>query len=344
MVRVSAGARLHFGFGNLSLSHERLYGAIGAAIEEPRVAVRAEPADGVDCADPTARLYAERAVSLLDLPGATVSVERALPRHAGLGSGTQLALATLSAVARAHGRDPGVRDRAPALGRGGRSGVGVAAFESGGFVLDAGHPTARFTTARPADGDWTVPAVAARHEIPDHWRFLLVVPDADPGRNGDAEDASMRAVVERADPAIADRVAGVVARRLLPAVAEGAAEPFGEAVEEIGRLNGAWYADEQGGVYRPPVGELVAALAASPAVYGVGQSSWGPAVFGVTDADHADEARAAGEEALDDAGVDGEVAVVRGRNRGAVVEGGKGGKGGKGGEDREDRDGENGPT
>jgi len=27
MARVSAGARLHFGFCNLSLSHERLYGA-----------------------------------------------------------------------------------------------------------------------------------------------------------------------------------------------------------------------------------------------------------------------------------------------------------------------------
>jgi len=30
MARVSAGARLHFGFCNLSLSHERLYGAPGS--------------------------------------------------------------------------------------------------------------------------------------------------------------------------------------------------------------------------------------------------------------------------------------------------------------------------
>ncbi len=320
MVRVTTGARLHFGFCNLSLSHARLYGGLGVAIDAPTVQVRARPADAVVCDHDAAREFAERTAVLLDLPGARVTVERSLPPHAGLGSGTQLALSTYAAVARAHGRDPDVRAHAPDLGRGGRSGVGVAAFESGGFVLDAGHPTARFTTDRPADGEWSVPAVAARHRVPDDWRFLLVVPDANPGKSGDDEDASMRSVVERADPALADRIAGRVTRRVLPAVAEGSAERFGAAVEEVGRLNGAWYADEQGGVYRPPVGDVVASLADSSAVFGAGQSSWGPTVYGVTDADRAEEAREAGRAALDAAGADGEVLVARGRNRGAATE------------------------
>ncbi|MFB6097458.1 MAG: beta-ribofuranosylaminobenzene 5'-phosphate synthase family protein [Haloferacaceae archaeon] len=320
MSRVVAGARLHFGFTNLSLVHERLYGALGVALEEPRIVVRAERADELRCDDPLAREYAARAVDLLGVPGADVRVEDGLPRHVGLGSGTQYALATLTAVARAYDRDPRVRERAPELGRGGRSGVGVAAFESGGYLLDAGHPTARFTTARPPVGRWTVPPVAARHDVPDHWRFLLVVPTVDPGCSGDEEDQAMRAVVERADPDRADEIAGILSRRVLPAVAEGAVERFGEAVAEVGRLNGAWYADEQGGVYRPPVGDLVATLTDAPAVYGAGQSSWGPAVYGVTDADRAADARDAGERALAAADVDGEVLVVRGRNEGAVVD------------------------
>ncbi|MDS0299503.1 GHMP kinase [Halogeometricum sp. S1BR25-6] len=318
-VRVSTGARLHFGFLNLSLAHQRLYGGLGVGLDEPRAVVAAEPADDVDCADPDARRYAERSVALLDVPGAAVSVESSLPRHVGLGSGTQLALAVYAAVARAHDRHPSVRSAAPRLGRGGRSGIGVATFERGGVLVDAGHPTARFTTDRPADGEWTVPAVAVRHDVPEEWRFLLVVPDADPGRSGEEEDEGMRAAVERADPGVADRISGVLSRRLLPAVADGSAARFGEAVSEIGRLNGAWYADEQGGVYRPPVGELVAALEDDPACYGAGQSSWGPAVYAVTDADHADEARAAGAAALDSASVDGDVRVVRGRNVGADV-------------------------
>ncbi|WP_418285879.1 beta-ribofuranosylaminobenzene 5'-phosphate synthase family protein [Halorubrum sp. DTA46] len=330
MARVSAGARLHFGFCNLSLSHERLYGALGLGLAEPRVVVDAEPAASVRVAvdGPTGgsdriavdvREYATLAADLLGVEGAAVTVRESLPRHAGLGSGTQLAAATLAAVAAAYDRPARVRERAPVLGRGGRSGVGVATFEDGGFVLDAGHPTARFTTDRPADGAWTVPPVAARHPVPDDWRFLLVRPDADPGRNGSDEDDAMRTAVERADPALADRIGGIVTRRVLPSIATGNAERFGAAVAEIGRLNGAWYADEQGGVYRPPVGDVVASLSAAASVFGAGQSSWGPTVYGVTDAEHADTAAEAGERALDEAGVSGTVSVVEAARSGAMV-------------------------
>lgn len=319
MVRVAAGGRLHFGFGNLSLSHERLYGALGVGLDTPEVVVEADSADSVVCDDPTVREYAARATDLLGVDGVDVTVHERLPRHAGLGSGTQLALATLEATAAAHDSSVDVREYAPQLGRGGRSGIGVATFEAGGFVLDAGHPTTRFTTDRPVDGEWQVPPVAARHDVPADWRFIVCVPDADPGRSGEDEDASMRSVVERADPAIADRIAGILTRRLLPAVATGSAERFGEAVAEIGRLNGAWYADEQGGVYRPPVGDLVERLSESPAVFGAGQSSWGPAVYGVTDAAHVDAALEVGEEALAAVG-GGRAFVARGRNTGARVE------------------------
>jgi len=339
MARASAGGRLHFGFCNLSLSHERLYGALGIGLAEPRVVVDAERAGAVTVAvdgsgggagtgsdggpdrsvAADVRGYATSAVDLLGVDGARITVRESLPRHAGLGSGTQLAAATLAAVAAAHDRPARVRERAPALGRGGRSGVGVATFEGGGFVLDAGHPTARFTTDRPADGAWTVPPVAARHPVPDDWRFLLVRPDANPGRNGAAEDDAMRTAVERAEPGLADRIGGIVTRRVLPSIATGNAERFGAAVAKIGRLNGAWYADEQGGVYRPPVGDVVASLSESASVFGAGQSSWGPTVYGVTDATRAEAAAAAGERALDEAGVEGSVSVVEAADGGARV-------------------------
>lgn len=319
MVRVETAGRLHFGFGNLSLAHDRLYGALGVALDEPALVVDAETADDLVCSHAGARAYARKACDVFDVPGAHVEVVSDLPNHVGLGSGTQLALAVLVAVARAYDTAPAARDHAPDLGRGGRSGIGVAAFEKGGFVLDAGHPATLFTSEAPPVGAWTVPEVAAHHHIPDDWRFLLVVPDADPGENGEAEDAAMRRVVTEADPDLADRVAGIVARQVLPAVADGSAERFGEAVEEVGRLNGTWYAGEQGGTYRPPVGALVQSLSMCPEVYGAGQSSWGPAVYGVTDADHATAAQQAGRRALAKAGVDGDVYVVRGRNRGAHV-------------------------
>ena len=319
MPRVTTGARLHFGFQNLSLAHERLYGGLGVGIDEPGVTVEATPSDGLEVDDDLARQYARESIDRLGVPGASVEVHRRLPRHVGLGSGTQLALATYVAIASAHDREPDVRSAAPALGRGGRSGVGVATFEAGGFVVDGGHPTDRFTTAPPAEGEWTVPPVLARHRVPDAWRFVVVVPNAARGQSGAEEDRTIRRVVEEADPGVADEISAVTTRRLLPAVATDDVDAFGTALETIGRLNGSWYADEQGGVFRPPAGKLVSTLSTSPAIEGAGQSSWGPAVYGLTDRDRVERAREDAEAALDEVDVGGEVRITPADNDGAVV-------------------------
>lgn len=320
MARVETGARLHFGFQNLSLAHPRLYGGVGASLADPRIIVEAEPADSIRCDDSDVTPYLERAVESLDVDGATLTVVERFERHVGLGSGTQLALACLAAVAKAYDYDVDVRKRAPQLGRGGRSGVGVATFESGGFAIDAGHPTARFTTAPPAEGTWNVPEPVVQRPLPETWRFVLISPDTgERGPSGRVEEQQLRRVVERADPGIADDIATLLTRRLLPAIAAGDHDAFGSAVARLGRLNGAWYADEQGGVYRPPAGELVEALADSPAITGAGQSSWGPTVYGVTQADTEEKARTAAQQALEDIDAGGSVRVTAPTNRGAIV-------------------------
>jgi len=318
--RVGTGARLHFGFLNLSLAHERLYGGLGVALDEPRTVLRVERADGIDAPDEETAAYARRAAAHLDVPGARIEVSSAIPRHAGLGSGTQLALSVYAGLARAYDLTPAPREAAPALDRGGRSGVGVCTFEAGGFVVDAGHPTERFTTDRPPRGQWTVPGTVARHDVPEGWRFVLATPDVGPGRSGDEEDASMRAVVSQAEPEIAGEVGTVVLHRLLPALLSADLPAFGAAVAELGRLNGAWYAVEQGGLYRPPIGSVVDELSDSAAVEGVGQSSWGPTVWAVTDAGRTETAESAARDAMDAAGLEGAVRVVAPRNGGATVE------------------------
>lgn len=317
MAVVETGARLHFGFQNLSLANDRLYGGVGVALAEPQITVTAEPAATLSC-EPAIRSYCEAVIETLDVRGADISVEL-FPRHVGLGSGTQLSLACLCAVASAYDIDCRPRERAPAVGRGGRSGVGVATFERGGFVIDAGHPTERFTTEPPAPGDWKVPEPLGCWSLPDAWRFVIVIPETEAGPSGETEDEQMRAVVERANPSIADEIATVLTRRLLPAVVEDDLTAFGQAVARLGRLNGAWYADEQGGVYRPPAGPIIESLSASRAITGAGQSSWGPTVYGVTAKDMQGQAETAGKQALMDAGVDGSVQIVRPGKTGATI-------------------------
>src|SRR5665811_1533558 len=90
------------------------------------------------------------------------SVEDAIPSHAGLGSGTQLALAVGSAFAAAEGLKLSPLDIAGRLERGARSGIGITTFEAGGAVLDSG----------PSEG--ALPQLIARVPFPEAWRVLLI--------------------------------------------------------------------------------------------------------------------------------------------------------------------------
>jgi beta-ribofuranosylaminobenzene 5'-phosphate synthase len=290
-VTVSVGARIHAGFCNLSLARERLYGGVGFGLEQPRVTLSAEPADGVHAPDGIFETYARQACEILDVPGADVDVKERLPRHVGLGSGTQTALSTYTAIARAHDQRPTPREHAPALGRGGRSGVGVATFERGGFILDAGQPSDRFTEAVPQRGDWQVPPVSVRHELPERWRVVLVIPDATPGLEGETEEQSMRSAVRDAESALASEISALVVDQLLPSAAKGNLEAFGTALATYGRLNGSWYTTGQDGAYSDPSGRIIERLADEDAVAGAGQSSWGPAVWILTDKERAAQIR-----------------------------------------------------
>lgn len=322
MVTVQTGPRLHIGFQNLSLAHDRLYGGIGLAVDAPRLSIEVSTAETLDCQDDTVRPYAQKAIENLDVPGARIVVGERYDRHVGLGSGTQLALSCLVGIASAYDIRVDPRAAAPELGRGGRSGVGVATFQNGGFVVDAGHRTERFTTSPPDPGNWEVPAPIVSRPLPEDWRFVVVTPTATEGRSGSAEDSSMQSAVDGANPTVADDIATVVTRQLLPAIAEETIGEFGAAIERIGRLNGTWYADEQGGLYRPPAGEIIEQLSKSEGIFGAGQSSWGPTVYGVTDKSRSEEAKTVASAALDDAELGGVVRVVEPRNTGfSVTEG-----------------------
>jgi predicted sugar kinase len=74
---------------------------------------------------------------------------------------------------------------------------------------------------------------------------------------------------------------------LLPALADADLEPFGHALSEIQEVTGRWFAPAQGGTFASgPARALVKQLAEWGAA-GVGQSSWGPTVYGIVDGDAA---------------------------------------------------------
>lgn len=279
-VFVEAPARLHFGVLDLRGSCGRWFGGIGAAAPGPTLLVSAERADTLEVQGEDidrAVEFASRFLAHHDIRrGARVRVHRTLPAHAGLGSGTQLALAVARALAELHDVSTNAPSLARVVGRGRRSAVGTWIFSAGGLVVEGGR--------RP-HGDECGPLLA-RLSFPPAWRCIVAVPHALPAISGDTEQ---EAFAQLSPPSARDveRVSHVVLMALLPALAEADLATFGAALTEIQEITGRWFAPVQGGTFAPGPSEVLVRRMAEWGASGVGQSSWGPAVYGVVDGDDA---------------------------------------------------------
>jgi beta-RFAP synthase len=275
-VFVEAPARLHFGVLDLRGDLGRRFGGIGAAVPSPSLLLEARPSPTLTVEGPPADVeraleFARRFLSYHNLVGgAEVCLHRTIPAHAGLGSGTQLALAVARALAEQRGLPTDAATLARAVGRGRRSAIGTWTFALGGFVLEGGRRT---------DGSGVAPLLA-RLPMPGAWRCVIVVPQGESGLAGD-EEAAAFARLPAPDAHAVERVAHLVLMQLLPALAEADLAEFGTALSEVQRVTGGWFAEAQGGVFAPgQSAELVGRLREWGAT-GVGQSSWGPAVYGL---------------------------------------------------------------
>ncbi|HEY0777620.1 MAG TPA: beta-ribofuranosylaminobenzene 5'-phosphate synthase family protein [Gemmatirosa sp.] len=297
-VFVEAPARLHFGVLDLRGALGRRFGGIGAAAPGPSLLLSATIAPTVSADGPDAARaveYARRFLAHQGVDGGVhVHVRRTLPAHVGLGSGTQFALATAHAIADLYGLPSDAPSLARAVGRARRSAVGTWIFDAGGLVLEGGR--------RPGSDD--VAPLLARLPFPPSWRCVVAVPDAAPGVSGAAEAAAF-ATLPIPPERDAERVAHLVLMALLPAVVEADLATFGAALGEVQAITGRWFAPAQGGVYAAgAAASLVQRMRAWGAV-GVGQSSWGPTVYGLVADD--DEAAALATDMRDAIGAAGAV-------------------------------------
>jgi len=296
-VFVEAPARLHFGMLDLRGDLGRRFGGIGAAAPAPSLLLEATFAPALYAEGPDADRaleFARRCAAFHGRSlGARLRLHRVIPAHAGLGSGTQLALAVARALAELHGLSTEVTALARAVGRARRSAIGTWTFAHGGFVLEGG---------RRDDGDHLAPLLA-HLRMPAAWRCVIAVPRGARGLSGEQEAAAFARLAppERRE---VERVAHLVLMQLLPALADADLPSFGAALAEVQRLTGGWFAAVQGGPFAPgETAELVRRLRDSGAA-GVGQSSWGPAVYGLApDAGAARELAAQARSILGPGGV-----------------------------------------
>lgn len=309
-VFVEAPARLHFGMLDLRGALGRKFGGIGGAVPAPSLLLEAAPADVLYAEGPSSDRVAEFARRYLAFhgveAGAALRVHQAIPAHSGLGSGTQLALAVARALAELHGLPTDAVQLARAVGRARRSAIGTWTFAGGGFVLEGGR--------RPGAED---PApLLARFPFPEEWRCVLAIPPGRPGVSGDAETAAFARLAPPPERGVM-RVSHLVLMALLPAIAENDPVTFGQALTEIQCINGRWFAPVQGGAFSPGEPEGLVGRMTEWGALGVGQSSWGPAVYGLVSGDANAESLA--ERVREELGDEGAVYVGPFSNAGARV-------------------------
>ena len=312
-ITVTVPARLHLGFLDLNGRLGRRFGSIGLAISDLRTGITIRRTKRSEVAGPESdrvREYLQIMERLLALGGGHgVNISEVVPAHAGLGSGTQLALAVAAGVRRLHNLPLDVESDALQLGRGMRSGVGIGLFSRGGLVVDGG----RGNEPRPA------PIVSHLH-FPDRWRVLVILDPKLRGMHGPDELAAFAALPPMPD-ADADHICRLILMQALPAVAEHDLANFGAAIRELQVRLGDYFAPAQGGS-RFTSGDVAAVLDTldGAGAFGIGQSSWGPTGFAFApSAEEAARLAAITRRHPSARGLD--IRVCKGLNRGAEIVG-----------------------
>jgi beta-RFAP synthase len=316
---VKTGARLHLGQLDLNGSLGRLYGGLGLAIDQPQVELTAERENGLYIDSPglerdRIKLIAQQYLNYYSLPGARINLIQSLPSHCGLGSGTQLALALGFVLTRLYGLTPPILELAGLTDReGSRSSIGVAAFEQGGFLVDGGKPVQAEEPLNVPQIKHHVPPLITRLPFPEEWAVIIAIPNKEEKIFGSREEHAFRSLLPMEDQVVGE-ICRLLLLKLLPGLAEKDLSRFGQAVTEIQEYLGDYFTPVQGGRFATSQGEQTAKYLLSKGAAGVGQSSWGPAVYAFTDNGHL---AALTEAARDFMGRHGQVLVARGLNRGA---------------------------
>ena len=292
----------------------RIYGSVGVAIDNPNIVLKAKKSSSINVKGPRAnrvRSFAETILAGSGISsGASVEVISDIMEHSGFGSGTQLALAVGTAISELYGLGLTVEEIAFKLNRSRRSGIGTFAFKHGGFNVDAGHKV----------GDTKgVPPLLFRADVPDNWRFVIGVPTIPLKKSGSAENNAFK----KLDPppaALTAEISRIILMQMIPAIIEEDIVSFGKAMTSVDFKFGEFWVEIQGGRFTHPTIEGGIEFLAERGALGLGQSSWGPAFYGLSES----EAQARKiwvdlEKYLNEDQRKGRAFVARPDNQGAII-------------------------
>lgn len=297
---LSTPSRLHFGLFAVGSLVDRSFGGVGLMVSAPRTVIHAAASRNFRVFDQSADAdAADRAVAVTniaqkwfdrfggDLKDSLDAIEglpvelriiEASPRHSGLGSGTQLAMATGLALQQFFRLPmPKPDELAIGLGRASRSAIGTYGCFEGGLIVDRGK-----------SGQEAVSPIDLRVDFPEHWPIAIVriiedkqKPNLSPaGLHGSDEKAAFEKIPPTT-PQQLQEMRALVSEQLVPGVLENSYECFANAVYAFGRRSGEYFSTIQGGPYASSTITEVIETIHGANVHATGQTSWGPSVFAI---------------------------------------------------------------
>lgn len=318
-LELRTGCRLHFGLMELCPDEVNCFAGLGLMLDSPSVHLelgfgsrRTESIEDVEIAASeelkpriVERLVAWASHASCLLPDA-IRVRNALPLHNGLGAGTQTACAVatlLHAFSQASDQDLLPVDwqsseqligSAPQkwlvdhAKRGLRSAIGVQGFLSGGLVFDQGYLPSR----DPNGSDFqNRPVETQVAYLNPTWRVVLISPNQKELVAGEREAGMINRIGNHANPnrdamrELADTIMGC-------ARSGADLQEFAAQLDRYTEYAGRVFASMQGGQYSSQAVDSAVVAARRAGLVGVGQSSWGPTVFGFSeDSDGAEKAK-----------------------------------------------------
>ncbi|MHA2051861.1 MAG: beta-ribofuranosylaminobenzene 5'-phosphate synthase, partial [Promethearchaeota archaeon] len=296
-LRITTPCRIHLSLIDENGYTGRVDGGIGLMLDRPNVVF--EASNSAEEFQIEAHKYYRESIEVINEIASKVfktfnisnknfhfNLKRYFPSHVGLGSKTQLSLAIITAITKLKKHERlSVEKLTQFVQRGGTSGIGWRGFEMGGFILDGGHDFGKGKEKEsflPSSASFNSnPAITlSRHNIPDNWRFVLVIPNVKKGAYGDEEISVFQNYAPIPQREV-NEVSHQIIMKIIPGIIKGDLKCFGDGLKRIQSIG---FKKIEINLQHKIVKDLLKFLEE----YGLkayGMSSFGPSVLGIVESD-----------------------------------------------------------
>ena len=308
---IKTPSRIHMGLIDLNGSYGRYDGGIGLTIEKPKFILKCDSSEktvsesiSIDfddenivdsemknqCISKIIDAYEKITTHFKIEQSYHFDVKDAYFPHSGLGSGTQISLATAKLICEDNGIAISGVELGEILQRGGTSGIGIYSFDKGGFIIDGGHDKTEKDGFLPSSASKASPPVLiGRYEFPKDWDIIIAMLNS----NNVMGKKEVNIFQEYCPiPKVeVEKLSHLIFMNLVPFLLEENIESFGDTINKIQNVG---FKKIEVDLQEDKIKNLMKKMREFGA-YGVGMSSFGPAIYGIADKNSPDVFKATKE-------------------------------------------------